>query len=142
MVDLCSFLVGASPTRVAAWQLGRDPELEDSSVLVLSYPDGSVATVQYLANTSPDLPKERFEVSADGHTARCDNFKQSELPGGRSHKTLNQDKGQATAVKEVVEAVRRGAASPFTVEALRVTSRVTLCAAEAAATGRSISLDD
>jgi predicted dehydrogenase len=140
MVDLCSFLVGAAPTRVFARALGRDPETDDSSLLVLGYADGSTAAISYLANASPDLPKERFEVSADGRTAACDNFRETRLPGGRKIKTLNQDKGQAEAVKTVIEAVRTGAASPFSLDELLATSRATLRAAESSRTGAAMGL--
>ena len=47
----------------------RDPETDDSTVVILRYPDGSTATIHYLANASALLPKERFEVSADGRTS-------------------------------------------------------------------------
>jgi predicted dehydrogenase/threonine dehydrogenase-like Zn-dependent dehydrogenase len=140
MVDLCTYLVGDLPASVFARSLGRDPEIDDSTVLVIGYPDGSTATIQYLANASPDLPKERFEVSADGRTAACDNFKQTRLPGGKKHKTLNQDKGQATAVAEVVAAVRHGDASPFPLEEWTSTSRVTLAARTSSVEGREIRL--
>ena len=142
MVDLCSYLVGEAPNRVFARRLGRDPEIEDSTILLLGYPDGSNATIEYLANTSPGLPKERFEVSADGKTARCENFKVTSLPGQKSLKTLNQDKGQTTAVREVVAAVSARKPAPFTLAELLATSRATLRAADSAASGSSVSLDD
>lgn len=141
MVDLCGYLVGSPPTHVFSQRLGGDPETDDSAVLLLRYPDGSTATIEYLANTSPELPKERFEVSAGGKTARCENFKVTRLPDGKELKTLNQDKGQATAVKEVVEAVRRGDPSPFQLADLLATCRATLRAAESAATGASVALE-
>jgi predicted dehydrogenase/threonine dehydrogenase-like Zn-dependent dehydrogenase len=141
MVDLCSFLVGAAPISVFARSLGRDPEVEDSTLLVLGFADGSTATIAYLANASPDLPKERFEVSADGRTAACDNFRETRLPGGRKLKTLNQNKGQADAVKTVIDAVRAGAPSPFTLEQLLAVSRATLRAAESSRTGCAVRLD-
>jgi predicted dehydrogenase len=141
MVDLCGFLVGAPPTSVFARALGRDPEVDDSALLVLGFADGSTATIAYLANASPDLPKERFEVSADGRTATCENFRESRLPDGRKVKTLNQDKGQLEAVKSVIEAVRTGAPSPFGLDELLATSRATLRAAESSRTGREQRLD-
>jgi predicted dehydrogenase/threonine dehydrogenase-like Zn-dependent dehydrogenase len=141
MVDLCSYLVGSTPISVIAHRLGRDPENQDSTILLLGFPDGSSAVIEYLANASPNLPKERFEVSADGKTARCDNFKTTTLPNGKPLKTLNQDKGQATAVREVVEAVRKGAPSPFAIESLVAVSLATLRAAESASRGARIALD-
>jgi predicted dehydrogenase len=140
MVDLCSFLVGAAPTQVYARALGRDPESDDSTLLVLGFADGSTATIAYLANASADLPKERFEVSADGRTASCENFRETRLPGGRRHRTLNQDKGQAEAVKRVVEAVRTGSPSPFSLDELLAVSRATLRAEESSRTGAAVDL--
>ena len=142
MVDLCSYLVGAAPTSVFARALGRDPQVDDSTLLVLGFADGSTASIAYLANASSDLSKERFEVSADGRTAACDNFRKTLLPGGKKRTTLNQDKGQAEAVRLVVEAVRTGAASPFAQGELLAVSRATLRAAQSAATGAAIRLDD
>jgi polar amino acid transport system substrate-binding protein len=140
MVDLCSFLVGTAPTQVFARALGRDPESDDSMLLVLGFADGSTATIAYLANASPDLPKERFEVSADGRTASCENFRETHLPGGRRHRTLNQDKGQTEAVKRVVEAVRAGSPSPFSLGELLAVSRATLRAEESSRTGAAVAL--
>jgi len=140
-VDLCTHLVGSAPTSVIARTSGRDPESDDSAILLLGFPDGSTATVEYLANASPDLPKERFEMSADGRTARCENFRETRLPGGRRHKTVNQDKGQNEAVKRVIEAVRAGEPSPFGLDDIVAVSRATLRAAESAASGRVMRLE-
>ena len=140
MVDLCSYLVGAPPTSVFARGLGRDPQVDDSTLLVLGFADGSIAQVAYLANASTDLPKERFEVSADGRTASCENFRKTRLPGGKKLTTLNQDKGQAEAVKLVVDAVRSGAASPFPLDELVAVSRATLRAAASIGSGAAVSL--
>jgi predicted dehydrogenase/threonine dehydrogenase-like Zn-dependent dehydrogenase len=140
-VDLCSFLVGAQPTSVFASALGRDPESDDSIQALLRYPDGSGATLQYLAHASTALPKERFEASADGRTARCDNFRKTRVLGGRDLRTWNQDKGQATAVREVVEAVRAGAPSPFAWAEIAATTRATFAMRESAQSGRPVGLE-
>jgi predicted dehydrogenase len=140
MVDLCAYLVGAPPVEVFARALGRDPERDDSTVLVLGFADGSTATIEYLANASAELPKERFEVSADGRTASCDNFRTTRLPGGRKLRTASQDKGQQTALREVVEALRAGAASPFSLEGIEAVSRATFAAAESARTRAAVRL--
>ncbi|MFT5695164.1 MAG: threonine dehydrogenase-like Zn-dependent dehydrogenase, partial [Myxococcota bacterium] len=67
-IDLCIYLVGELPTSVNARALGRDPERDDSMVATLGFADGSVATLQYLASASSELPKERFEASAERKT--------------------------------------------------------------------------
>ena len=92
-IDLCSFLVGAPPASVFARALGRDPQVDDSVMAILGFPDGSTAALEYLASAAPDLPKERFEVSAEGRTARCENFKTTQVSGGRGLRTAEPGQG-------------------------------------------------
>ena len=124
-VDLCTYLVGQLPNGVQARALGRDPETDDSTMALLSYPDGSTASISYLANASTELPKERWEVHADGKSAVCDNFRVTTLPGGKKVKGVNQDKGQERAVGEMVRALAASGASPMVVADLVGVSRAT-----------------
>jgi polar amino acid transport system substrate-binding protein len=135
-VDLCVHLVGALPTNVYARALGRDPETDDSTIAMLGFPDGSTATIAYLANASSDLPKERWEASADGRTAVCDNFRTTRILGGETVKTLNQDKGQFAAVKEVVDAVRSGGSSPLSLAEIVAVTRTTFAIGDSLRTGQ------
>jgi len=139
-VDLCSYLVGATPASVFASALGRDPESDDSITALLGYPDGSTATIHYLARASAALPKERIEVSGDGKTALCDNWKRTRVLGGQGLRTWNQDKGQATAVREVIEAIRRGAPSPFAWAEIAATTRATFAMLQSVRSGRPVAL--
>jgi predicted dehydrogenase/NADPH:quinone reductase-like Zn-dependent oxidoreductase len=143
-IDLCTYLVGALPVRAFAQRLGSDPERDDSTVALLSYADGSSVVLQYLAGASTELSKERFEVSAGGLTAICDNFKQTRFTGAHSPrdvKQINQDKGQATAIKEVLSALRQGGAAPFTLEELLSTSLATFAIQESIRRGEAVDLD-
>jgi polar amino acid transport system substrate-binding protein len=139
-VDLCAFLVGAPPTRVFARALGENPEVDDSIVALLGFTDGSTATIEYLANASSELSKERFEVSSDRRTARCDNFRSTAISGQKGVKSVNQDKGQATAVAEVLAAAKSGEGSPFQLDELLGVSRATFAMLESARSGREIIL--
>jgi len=121
-IDLCTYLVGQNPSHIQARALGRDPETDDSTMALLSYPDGSTASISYLANASSDLPKERWEVHADGKSAACENFKLTTLPNGTKVRGVNQDKGQATALLETLAAVRGGDASPLSIAEIVATS--------------------
>jgi predicted dehydrogenase/threonine dehydrogenase-like Zn-dependent dehydrogenase len=143
-VDLSSFLIGLEPVRVFAQSISDDRMLDDSMTASIRYSDGSVADIQYLARASAELPKERFEVSGGGITATCDNFKQTRIHGvGPSSgiKNVNQDKGQARAVREVIEAVRKGKASPFTLSELLNTSQVTFGILESIASGQPVAIE-
>jgi polar amino acid transport system substrate-binding protein len=141
-VDLCTFLVGTPPARVFAQALGRDPDRDDSMTALLTFADGSSATLAYLARGSAELPKERFEVSGDGQTALCDNYRNTRIFGGqsRSVRTVNQDKGQRTAVSEIIDAVRSARPSPFSLGEIVAVSRATFAMLESARTGRSVDI--
>ncbi len=141
-IDLCLFLVGAIPTTVYARALGRDPQQDDSVVVQLGFPDGSVASIDYLANASSELPKERFEASAEGRTAICENFRSTRVVGGKTTKTVNQDKGQQAAVLEIVERCRDGRPSPFALAELAATSEVTFAIRESIRIGQVVELRD
>jgi predicted dehydrogenase/threonine dehydrogenase-like Zn-dependent dehydrogenase len=140
-VDLCLHFVGTAPDRVYARSLGRDPQTDDSVIALLDFPDGSAAAIQYLANASAELPKERFEISCDRRTIQCDNYRTTRVLGGDGHKTLNQDKGQAEAVARVIEAVRAGEPSPLSLDEIGAATRTTFRIVESAATGRTLELD-
>ncbi|MCA9512815.1 MAG: Gfo/Idh/MocA family oxidoreductase [Myxococcales bacterium] len=137
-VDLCTHLVGAPPARVFAQALGRDPERDDSVVVQLGFADGSVASIGYLARASAELPKERFEVSGEGRTMRCENFRSTTGHGARGLTTVNQDKGQEAALAAAVEAVRAGAPSPIPLDEIVAGARATFAVLESIETGRAV----
>jgi predicted dehydrogenase len=139
-VDLCQFLVGGPPDSVHARAVGRARETDDAVVASLGWPDGSAATIEYLTHASAGLPKERFDVSGDGKTARCDNYRRTVIDPGRTLRTFNQDKGQATAVKEIVAAVRAGAPAPLTLAEIESASLATFGILESLRTGSVVPL--
>jgi len=140
-VDLLLFLVGSTPLSVHARALGRNPEADDSTIATIAFAEGSTATLHYLAQAASALPKERFEVSGGGVTAHCENYRETRFAGARSFKTLNQDKGQETAVREVIDAVKRGAPSPFALDDLLAVSRTTLAIDRARWRGDTVRID-
>jgi len=142
-VDLCAYLVGGPPTRVFATGSGADPEVDDSTTALLSWPDGSTATIHYLARASSELPKERFEASAGGVTATCENFRQTRLHGARGGvRKLNQDKGQATAITETIAAIKSGGPAPIDLDEIVAVSRATFAILESQRSGRAVELGD
>jgi len=97
----------------------------------------------YEGNYSTYLEKkaERLEVSGEGRTLRCDNFRTTAPAEGKAFKTLNQDKGQAAAIAATLEAVRRGGASPIPLEQIDGVSRGTFAIVESIASGQAVTLD-
>lgn len=141
-VDLCMFLAGSLPARVFARALNADLSLDDSVAIQIAFSDGSVAQIQYLARASGDLPKERFEVSVDGKTASCENFRTTTFAGRRRpFRTLNQDKGQAAALRDVILSARQGRPAPFAFDEIAAVSRTTFAILESACSGQEVVLD-
>lgn len=139
-VDLCTYLVGEIPVEVFARSVSANRDSDDSISFVLSYGDGSTATVSYLASASTSLPKERWEVHADGMSATCDNFRRTTKSNGKDIRKMNQDKGQAAAVQATLENLRRGLGSPIALAEILSTSRVTFGLIDSLRSGRVVSV--
>jgi predicted dehydrogenase len=107
----------------------------DELQMSLRYDDGSLATITYLTNAHRRFPKETFEASRGGRTARLDNFKRTTVWSGaraRVRRPLGSpDKGQSAQIDEFLRAVRSGGPMPISLESLATTTRATLAASSA-----------
>jgi predicted dehydrogenase len=137
-IDTLSWWIGADPIEVSAMG-GRDTR--DLHV-VLRYPDGSLASVTYVTNGHRRFPKETFEVSRGGHSARLDNFKRATVWAGRRKRSRlalgSPDKGQRAEIDAVLHAVRTGGPMPIALSSLVATTRATLAVSESLATARPV----
>jgi predicted dehydrogenase/threonine dehydrogenase-like Zn-dependent dehydrogenase len=139
-VDTMSWWIGSDPVEVTALAAGGPDEVQVS----LRYGDGSLATVTYLSSAHRRFPKETFEVSSAGRTARLDNFRRTTVWSGPRARVRRHfgapDKGQLGQVKAFVDAVRTGGSMPISLESLSATTRATLAATSAISSGTSQSL--
>ena len=130
-VDTLSWWIGSDPVEVVTMQAAGPDELQMS----LRYDDGSLATITYLTNAHRRFPKETFEASTSGRTARLDNFRRTTVWSGtrpRVRRPLGSpDKGQSAQIREFLDAVRSGGPMPISLESLITTTRATLAAATA-----------
>jgi predicted dehydrogenase len=122
---------------VFARRLGEDAQTDDSTTALLTYADGSTASLSYLANASPGWPKEQFEVHGSGMSARCENYRTTTLPDGSRVRGVNQDKGQAQALAETIEALKAGRPSPMRIETVVGVSRATQAILDSVRSGQS-----
>ena len=139
-IDTASWWLGGAPLRVVAAAAGDGP---DDLVMILYYPDGSHATISYLTNGDPRVPKERIEIFGDGMTACFENFSRFELwRGGRSltRKGRGIDKGQRGELREFIAAVTAGTAMPVDFASLVATTAATLAVSESIAMNTPIEL--
>ncbi|WP_027950395.1 bi-domain-containing oxidoreductase [Haliea salexigens] len=135
-IDLLRHLVGAPITAHHSVALGRHPALavrDDKVTITLTFADGSVGTIHYLANGHKAFPKERLEVFCAGGVLQLDNFRKLHgwgWPGFRSLNLWRQDKGQGACARAFVDAVREGGPAPISREEIFEVSRVVLEVAE------------
>jgi predicted dehydrogenase/threonine dehydrogenase-like Zn-dependent dehydrogenase len=110
-VDLARTLIGHSIHSASAHS-ASDREgrpVEDICHLVVSFEDGSTATIHYLANGSRRFPKERIEAFFDGRSIAIENWRRLRRYGGKGGPlsfARRLDKGHSAQLLSWIEAVR------------------------------------
>ncbi len=130
-VDFLTFLVGAPPRRVSAQALPDDGRYHQDNVsLTLTFPDGSLGVVSYLANGDKSFPKERLEVFCGGRIAVLDDFRALEMvqDGRRKRIRSRQDKGWYAEWLALTRALTADATPPIPYDHLFGVTRVTFAA--------------
>ncbi len=114
----------------------------DNLVAILSFADGSLANLIYVANGDKSVPKEFFEVFCEGGVARLDDFCSLEL--SRSSKMQRtkavRDKGHKLEIQLTLDAIRSVAAAPIPFSDLIEVSEATLAIAESISKGQAVSV--
>ncbi len=136
-IDTLSWWLGARPREVSALQ-GRDA---NDLMINLSFDNGAIASLAYVTNGSRRFPKEVFDTSAGGRSARLDNFRRATVWGGAPRRTRWSfgavDKGQRHMLEAFVGAVRTGEPMPIDLSSLVDTTRATLAVRDSQVSGRS-----
>lgn len=109
-VDFLIFLCGALPTRVNAFALPNNGRYNDDCVSIqLRFANGSIGTVDYLANGDKSCPKERIEVFGAGQIGILNDFRSLETWKDGRHNVLKsalkQDKGHAASWNAFLDAI-------------------------------------
>jgi predicted dehydrogenase/threonine dehydrogenase-like Zn-dependent dehydrogenase len=134
-VDLLRFLAGSPITDVQARSVGGSPSdgiRNDKATLTLSFADGSIGSIHYLANGNKSFPKERLEVFCGGRILVLDNFRKLTgygWKGFRVEKLWLQDKGHKAEAAEFLRSVEKGLPTPIPFEELVEVTRATIRAA-------------
>jgi predicted dehydrogenase/threonine dehydrogenase-like Zn-dependent dehydrogenase len=114
----------------------------DNVVIVVSFADGSVGNILYLANGDKSLPKEYYEVFCEGAVARLDDYRSLELfrGGKRQHIKCNRDKGHKRELELTINAMHEGLAAPIAFEDLAEVTAASFAALESLSLGMPVSL--
>ena len=108
-IDLLRFLAGSPIESVQA--VAMDSECNDSVMMQLRFVDGSIGSINYLANGSKAFAKERLEVFCGGAILQLDNFRSLKSfgwAGVKNQRLWRQDKGQANCSAAFVAAIQSG----------------------------------
>ena len=135
-LDLLRFLAGVPVTGFQTASLGRGAGTklpEDKASITLTFADGSLGTLFYLANGHKSFPKERLEVFTAGRVLQLDNFRRLTGFGWPRFARMNlwsQDKGQRACVAAFVNSLEQGGPAPIPFAELVEVARVTIGVAE------------
>jgi len=142
-LDLMTFFCGALPVRVYASAIPNPQHSPDVVAINVEFADGSVGSLCYYANGSKAVEKEYIEVHSFGTTAILRDFKTLEIGGGGSVKKTalrTPDKGQSTMMKEFVESLEPGTASPIPFEHICAVARASFATVRSIRERQAVSL--
>ena len=130
-IDLMRYLVGnpIQDYKVSRLAEARNGPCSDKVTITLTFEDGSLGTIHYLANGAKSFPKERIEVFCDNGVLVLDNFqnlKGYDWPGFKRMKLWRQDKGQGAATHAFIRAIETGGPSPIAYEEIMEVSKATI----------------
>ncbi len=144
-IDYLSFIIGKHP--VSANVIGLPDEGKyrgDNFFIRLVYPDGSIGTVAYLSNGSPNLPKEYYEVFSAGKVAILDDFRFLQLiDQNRIEKYVSrfrQDKGHIAAWNAFTKAITTDGQEPIPYADILSSMYATLACDQSLRNGEEIDL--
>src|SRR5262249_52807862 len=145
-VDSLAFVVGAPVERVFATgygAAGTAVQARDNLVIALSFADGSVGSILYVADGSSRVGKERLEVFSGSKTAVLDDYLRLELfgPQGRQKREGGtMDKGHDAELHAFVDGVTHGEL-PVPLDEIGNVSLATLAIVESLRTGQPVGID-
>ena len=127
--DLFAALTGGEPRSVSARAIeprSKQWTRNDNFSATVAYSDGSVCTLVYTALGSPDHPKERMEIFADGKVVTLDDYRSVEVAGARisGWRSPTIDKGHLQELESFATAIREGGRWPIPLEEQLGTMRV------------------
>jgi predicted dehydrogenase/threonine dehydrogenase-like Zn-dependent dehydrogenase len=140
-VDWARWLVGLPICSISADALPDGSRYNRDNVAAsLTFADGSIANLIYVANGDPSVPKEHFEVFCAGSVARLDDFQSAELiSNGKVERIRSRkDKGHRSELEATLDAMKSGRGAPIPFEQIIEVSEATFSIAESVATRQRV----
>ncbi|RXJ52449.1 bi-domain-containing oxidoreductase [Gelidibacter gilvus] len=128
-IDLMQYFTDSEPIKVYADCINTTNEklkADDNISIIVKFKNGSVGSLNYLANGDKSLPKEMIEVFGGGKTGRIHDFRSGELhEGNKITKIKSISKGHKQEVEAFLTSIKEGTVSPISFESIRLTTETT-----------------
>jgi predicted dehydrogenase len=144
-VDLARSVVAAPIENVSAAALPDCAKYNRDNVLTsLTFADGSLANLIYVANGDKTVSKEYLEVFCEGAIARLEDFRRLELVRAGKSKVFQSkpDKGHHKEIALTLQAIRSGQNSPITFEELIEVTAATFAIEDSISLGQPVRVTD
>ncbi|MBL8005503.1 MAG: bi-domain-containing oxidoreductase [Candidatus Kapabacteria bacterium] len=144
-VDTLLFLTQAKPVSVFAKSIQSDSTAisnYDNVSIIISFSDGSVGSISYLANGDSSLSKEYCEVHCENKSAIMNNFQTVDVYKNKSNSRFKFDgsKGQKEEVFATIDAIKNGKEMPIPFEQLYLVTKTTFAIIESLSTNSPIQI--
>lgn len=131
-IDLMRFLVGHKIKSFEAIKISKNDHMQitsDKAIISLTFEDGSIGSIHYLANGGKSFPKERIEVFCEDAVLQLDNFRKLKGFGWKGFNKISlwaQDKGQDNCSRAFVESLEEEIGSPISNQEIFEVARITI----------------
>ena len=133
-LDTCNALIDSEPVTITC--VGPNTDRHDTYGLLVSYGDGSVGSINYVADAYSATPKERCEILGRGRTVLIDDYRSLVVDGKRVK--VHPGKGHVESLAAFGKALRSG--QRHDVAPAIVSTRMALRALQSMHEGRTIDL--
>ncbi len=144
-VDTLVYLTNAKPVSVFASSIQSNDSAVtnfDTLSIVITFSDGSIGTILYLANGDSSLSKEYCEVHCENKSAIMNNFQTVDVYKNKSRSRYKFDgsKGQKQEVYKTIEAIKNGSEMPIPFDQLYIVTKTTFAIIESVSTSSPIQI--
>ena len=128
-IDLMQYFTDAKPIKVYAQSIKSSNtkiKTDDNIAVVVTFDDGSIGNLVYLANGDKSLPKELIEVFSGEKVGRIHDFRTASIHKNNKLTKLKSDgKGHKQEVIAFLNSIKEGKESPISFESIYLTTVTT-----------------
>ena len=143
-IDLSCHLIEAYPTSVHTDVMDNAGRYNnDNFTITINFSDGSISSINYVANGHRLMSKERIEIFGGGYSAIMDDFKRLDLfleKKTTRRSRFSQDKGYKSHWNILSQTVLNSAPTPITFSDHIITTLTTIKSQESALTGMPVKI--